>query len=77
MLPRTEADRFARKDKPTSKTARLRYYRIDEVDRLFSEFRDNFALEHLHVGLMPTIVPWLTATALPPNSDDALPDQAA
>jgi len=45
LVPRAEADRLARQDKPTSKTAHLRYYRIDEVDRLFSNFRDNFALE--------------------------------
>jgi len=44
MVPRTAADRYARKDKPTSKTAKLRYFRIDEVDRLFSTHRANFGL---------------------------------
>lgn len=33
-----------RRDKPTSKTALLRYFRIDEVERLFGSYRDNFAL---------------------------------
>jgi hypothetical protein len=47
LVPRTEADRLARQDKPTSKTAHLRYYRIDEVDRLFSTFRNNFRLEKI------------------------------
>lgn len=44
IVPRSEADLVARKDKPTSKTARLRYFRIDEVERLFSGYRDNFTL---------------------------------
>lgn len=44
IVPRSYADRFARQDKPTSKTAGLRYFRIDEVDRLFSIYRDNFSL---------------------------------
>ncbi len=44
VIPRISADRQARQDKPTSKTAKLRYFRIDEVDRLFSSYRDNFTL---------------------------------
>lgn len=44
LIPKGEADRRARRDKPTSKTANLRYFRIDEVDRLFGEFRDNYSL---------------------------------
>lgn len=44
MVPRSIADRHARRDKPTSKTAQLRYYRIDEVERLFGVYRGNFAL---------------------------------
>ncbi|MFG1365804.1 hypothetical protein [Xanthobacter versatilis] len=44
MIPRAEADKVARRDKPTSKTADLRYFRIDEVERLFARFRNNFAL---------------------------------
>ena len=44
VVPRIEADRYARKDKPTSKTARLRYFRIDQVDDLFGNFRNNFEL---------------------------------
>lgn len=44
MVPRAVADRHARQDKPTSKTASLRYYRIDEVERLFGAYRHNFAL---------------------------------
>ena len=41
----SEADRNARRDKPTSKTAKLRYFRIDEVDTLFAGYRDNFDLQ--------------------------------
>jgi hypothetical protein len=44
VIPRDECDAHARADKPTSKTAHLRYYRIDEVERLFAGFRDNFTL---------------------------------
>lgn len=46
MVPRDVADRHARRDKPTSKTAQLRYYRIDEVERLFGGYRGNFSLGH-------------------------------
>ena len=45
LVPRSEADRNARRDKPTSKTAKLRYFRIDEVDKLFAGYRDNFDLQ--------------------------------
>lgn len=44
LVPRTVADRHARRDKPTSKTAQLRYNRIDEVERLFGAYRGNFSL---------------------------------
>ena len=44
LIPRAECDACARSDKPTSKTAHLRYYRIDEVERLFAGFRSNFTL---------------------------------
>ena len=44
LIARTDADQFARRDKPASKTASLRYFRIDEVERLFTSCRDNFAL---------------------------------
>ena len=50
LVPRGECDMRARQDKPTSKTAHVRYFRIDEVERLFSAFRSNFALEHLPVA---------------------------
>jgi hypothetical protein len=50
LVPRADADGLARKDKPTSKTAHLRYYRIDEVERLFSGFRDNFGLAQTSAG---------------------------
>jgi hypothetical protein len=44
MVPRALADQVARRDKPTSKTAHLRYYRIDEVERLFAAHRSNYGL---------------------------------
>lgn len=46
VIPRAETDQLARRDRPTSKTANLRYFRIDEVDRLFFGYRDNFVLSH-------------------------------
>jgi len=44
LVPRALADQCARRDKPTSKTADLRYYRIDEVERLFAAHRANYGL---------------------------------
>lgn len=44
VIPRAVADLNARRDKLTSKTANLRYYRIDEIDRLFESYRNNFVL---------------------------------
>lgn len=44
LIPRAEADQRARRDKPTSKTAAERYYRIDEIEALFARFRGNFSL---------------------------------
>jgi hypothetical protein len=51
VVPRAEADQHARQDKPTSRTAKLRYFRIDEVERLFSGFRDNFTLNELSAAI--------------------------
>jgi hypothetical protein len=39
IVPRDLADTKARKDKETSKTALLRYWRIDEVERVFGPYR--------------------------------------
>lgn len=44
IIPRAAADAVARQDKPTSKTAMLRYWRIDEIGKLFERYRDNFTL---------------------------------
>lgn len=44
MVPKATADHHARRDKPTSRTANDRYFRIDEVERLFSAFTSNFTL---------------------------------
>lgn len=49
LIPRRDADLVARKDKPTAKTARLRYFRIDEVERLFARYRDNYDLRNIAV----------------------------
>jgi len=53
LIPRSECDAKARRDKPTSKTAHLRYYRIDEVERLFAVFRSNFGLANPILSLSP------------------------
>lgn len=45
VLPRDVADRLARRDTPEAKTRDLRYWRIDEVSKKFSSYRDNFRLE--------------------------------
>lgn len=44
LVPRAVADVRARRDSATAKTAHERYYRIDEIERLFSAFRNNFEL---------------------------------
>lgn len=45
VIPREVAEGRARRDKPTSKTAAERYFRIDQVHSLFSSWLSNFALE--------------------------------
>lgn len=45
VIPRTVAESVARRDKPTSKTAAERYYRVDQVPHLFGRWRSNFRLE--------------------------------
>jgi hypothetical protein len=45
VIPRNLADDKARRDNPTSKTANLRYYRIDKVETVFADFEDNFTLQ--------------------------------
>jgi hypothetical protein len=47
LIPRTLADAKARRDKPTSKTANERYWRIDEVSKIFAEFENNFTLQEI------------------------------
>ena len=44
VVPRALADQLARRDRPTSKVAHIRYFRIDEVERLFAAYRGNFSL---------------------------------
>ena len=44
LVPRSVADAEARRDKPTSKTAKERYWRIDEIASKFAEFENNFSL---------------------------------
>jgi hypothetical protein len=38
------ADELARRDRPQSKSADQRYWRIDEVARVFARYRDNYRL---------------------------------
>jgi hypothetical protein len=45
LIPRHLADAKARRDKPTSKTAKERYWRIDEVAKIFADFEGNFSLK--------------------------------
>lgn len=47
IVPRAVADRAARRDKPISKTANQRYFRIDEVERKFEHYTSNFGLREL------------------------------
>ena len=45
LIPRRIADEKAKQDSPTSKTADLRYYRIDKVSEWFAAYEDNFLLD--------------------------------
>lgn len=44
LVPRDLADTLARRDKPTSKTAAERYFRVDQVSVIFADYLDNFRL---------------------------------
>ncbi len=44
VIPRAVAESSARRDRPTSKTAAERYYRVDQVPNLFAVWRSNFGL---------------------------------
>jgi hypothetical protein len=44
LVPRALADGLARRDRPQSKSADQRYWRIDEVARVFARYRGNFRL---------------------------------
>jgi hypothetical protein len=45
LIPRTLADAKARRDNLVSKTANERYWRIDEVSKIFAKFENNFTLQ--------------------------------
>jgi hypothetical protein len=45
LVPRLIADEKARKNSPSAKTANERYWRIDEVHKLFEQFEENFSLK--------------------------------
>ena len=44
LIPRDHADTNARRNGPTTKFAHQRYWRVDEIPRVFSRFRSNFKL---------------------------------
>ncbi|MBS3650810.1 hypothetical protein KEU06_19545 [Pseudaminobacter sp. 19-2017] len=46
VIPRLVAEGLARRDKPTSKTAAERYYRVDQVPEIFAGWKSNFGLKH-------------------------------
>ena len=67
VVPKATADQHARRDKPTSRTANLRYYRIDELERLFGAFENNFSLaEEIDPGA-PALAKDATGQTLPPK----------
>ena len=45
IIPHDIAEQTARRDRPTAKTAEQRYWRIDEVSRIFARYEDNFVLD--------------------------------
>jgi len=44
IIPRTLADRTARRDSATAKTADERYWRVDEISKKFPDFENNYSL---------------------------------
>lgn len=44
LIPRHVAGPLARRDKLTSKTFAERYFRVDQVEAIFGQWRDNFGL---------------------------------
>lgn len=44
VVPRDFADKNARKNSPTTKSAHQRYWRVDEIPIIFMNFRNNFTL---------------------------------
>jgi hypothetical protein len=50
LIPRTLADAKTRRDKPMTKTANERYWRIDEVSKIFAKFENNFTLQEIPRG---------------------------
>ena len=44
VIPRAVADAKARRNKPSTKSANYRYWRIDEVEKIFAPFEQNFSL---------------------------------
>jgi hypothetical protein len=50
FIPRPLADAKARRDKPLSKTENERYWRIDEVSKIFAKFENNFTLQEIPRG---------------------------
>jgi hypothetical protein len=44
VVPRDVAELRARKNAPTTKSAHMRYWRVDEVAERLSEFENNFSL---------------------------------
>ncbi len=44
LIPRSLADSTARQNSPTATNADERYWRIDEIAKLFQRFEDNFNL---------------------------------
>jgi len=47
IIPRDVAETLARRDKPTSKTAAERYFRVDQVPNIFTIWKNNFSLDRL------------------------------
>ncbi|WP_287088587.1 hypothetical protein [Mesorhizobium sp.] len=45
LIPRSLTDEIARRDNSTAKNAEQRYWRVDEVERVFGRFRNNFTLD--------------------------------
>jgi len=57
IVPRSEADKRARRDRSTSKDADSRYWRQDKIAEVLAEYEDNFGLSQTGRPISASVEP--------------------